>query len=66
MIVDIKRPENWMENPYIGRDGRDYHTYEALQSANAEFDRVRNQPIPRDRKFLVTKVEDRKGLVTRI
>lgn len=40
MIKDIPRPKDWMENPYIGKDGRDYHTLEALKVANAEFNRV--------------------------
>ncbi|QQG38818.1 MAG: hypothetical protein HYS32_04450 [Candidatus Woesearchaeota archaeon] len=28
------RPEGWMENPFIGRDGRSYHSHEALKEAN--------------------------------
>jgi len=32
----VPRPDRWMENPYIGKDGRDYHSFEALQQANAE------------------------------
>jgi hypothetical protein len=39
MKKGIPRPKDWMENPYIGKDGRDYHTYEALDAANVEFNR---------------------------
>jgi len=35
-IKKIGRPEDYMENPYIGKDGRDYHTLEALMEANRE------------------------------
>ena len=28
------RLKGWMENPFIGKDGRDYHSHEALQAAN--------------------------------
>jgi hypothetical protein len=33
----IPRPEGWMENPYIGKDGQDYHSVEALIQANADY-----------------------------
>lgn len=33
------RPEGWMENPYIGKDGKDYHSFEALKRANEEWTR---------------------------
>lgn len=28
------RPEDWTDRPYIGKDGRDYHSLGALQEAN--------------------------------
>ena len=31
------RPDNWMENPYIGKDGSSYHSSEALNVANEEW-----------------------------
>ena len=34
---EIPRPEGWMENPFIGKDGRDYHSVEALETANREY-----------------------------
>lgn len=40
-LAKIMRPEGFMDNPYIGDDGRDYHSLEALQRANQEyFDRM--------------------------
>jgi hypothetical protein len=37
----IPRPTGFMENPFIGKDGRDYHSYEALKEANeAYFERM--------------------------
>ena len=33
----IPRPEVFMVNPYIGKDGKDYHSFEALKQANAEY-----------------------------
>ena len=35
----IPRPEKYMENPFKGKDSRDYHTTEALAEANAEYDK---------------------------
>lgn len=39
---DLERPKDWMENPYIGKNGKDYHTVEALHAANEEYSRIRN------------------------
>ena len=33
----IPRPEGYMKNPYIGKDGKDYHSPEVLAQANAEY-----------------------------
>ena len=33
----INRPKDWMENPYICKGGKDYHTYEALMAANKQY-----------------------------
>lgn len=44
----IPRPSGFMENPYIGRDGRDYHSVKALGVANADYVRrtyVKIQPL---------------------
>jgi|SRR3989338_4320599 len=43
MEKSIPRPEGYMENPYKGKDGREYHTHEDLQAANAE---VKRQLFP--------------------
>lgn len=47
----MERQKDYMENPYIGKDGRDYHTFEALEKANAEyfammFPKIENLPHP--------------------
>ncbi len=39
----VFRPDNWMENPYKGKDGGDYHSVEALRTANTEW-RLANFP----------------------
>ena len=31
------RPKEWMENPYIGEDRKDYHSEQALDAANKEY-----------------------------
>ncbi|MEK6887028.1 MAG: hypothetical protein AABW88_04295 [Nanoarchaeota archaeon] len=33
---EIPRPIDFMQNPFIGRDGRDYQSYESLRQANEE------------------------------
>lgn len=33
----ILRPKGWTNNPYKGKDGKDYHTLEALQEADRRF-----------------------------
>ena len=33
----ILRPKDWNPNPYIGKDGQDYHSWEALQEADRRF-----------------------------
>ncbi len=35
-----------MENPYIGKDGRDYYTLESLEQANRQFNASRFPKIP--------------------
>ena len=43
----IPRPEGYMENPFIGKDGRDYHSAEALFQANKNwFERNNPKRIP--------------------
>ena len=37
VIPGIPRPEDHLENPFIGKDGGDYHDIEALQRANQEW-----------------------------
>ncbi|MBI2629116.1 hypothetical protein HYW74_03465 [Candidatus Pacearchaeota archaeon] len=39
----IPRPEGYMENPYKGDDGRDYHNPEDLARANEEYRRFYSQ-----------------------
>ena len=42
----IKR-SGFMENPYIGKDGRDYHSIEALREANKMYNNSVYQKIPK-------------------
>ena len=35
--VVVNVPQRIMENPYIGDDGKDYHSFEALEKANRRY-----------------------------
>ena len=37
MKTESNRPEGYMESPYIGKDGKEYHSVEALKCANDEW-----------------------------
>ena len=37
MESKIPRPEGFVENPYIGKDGKDYHSIAALSQADTEY-----------------------------
>lgn len=32
--LDLPRPVDYMKNPFIGDDGKDYHSFDALKAAN--------------------------------
>ena len=36
-IEGIPRSEGWMKNPYLGKDGKDYHSVEELETANRNY-----------------------------
>lgn len=45
-IGGVPRPNDWMENPYIGEDGKSYHTLEAFRQANQDyFRRMNSVPV---------------------
>ncbi len=37
MECKIFRPEGYMENPYISKDGGEHHSRESLQNANRDW-----------------------------